>query len=331
MTNGKQSFIDFAKEEILKNLPEDTCCKKAWLAGAVKAIGSLQPQKAGYVVVFEYEEADYLSAVAQLIKGLYFTPVELAKKGKEKRAELSVTVPHNVAELLLTDTGIVTVDEEGPHFTEGVNAEVIRNKCCAASFLKSLFLVTGKANVPSKRMVGEEKMESNGGGYYLEFVLADELLAEFVQRVLAALDVTARTVERKSKWAVYVKDSEDISALFALFGANETVMYIQEIMVERIVVENLNRQINRDTANADKAAMAAAKQLVAINLIAEVKGLDSLPEHLRELAEMRIANPTATADFFVENIVGISKSGINHRFRRLIEMADELKKAKEGN
>ena len=128
--------------------------------------------------------------------------------------------------------------------------------------------------------------------------------------------------ERAGKFVVYLKDSENISKAFALMDAAETVLYIEEIIVERIFNNNLNRQNNCKTANTDKIVTAAANQVVAINRIQERQGLDSLPDKLKELACLRLQNPMASLDFFTERL-GISKSGINHRFRKIMAIASQ--------
>lgn len=323
----KVKFTVCAKNEMLKNQPTEVCCAKAWLAAAVKATGSLNLAKTGMNVVFESDDYDYMMSVVHAIKLLYSLPVELISqrgKGAKKSAAFMVKLGKTQSETLLFDVGIWEKGEDDmPCFSRGVRKEIVRKECCAKAFLRSVFVATGSANVPPKLIGESDSVESSGGGYYLEFVLSDEILAEVVSGLLKSLGVPAKTTERKEKFVVYQKDSEIISNTFALLGAHEAVMYMQEIMVERTLSANLNRQSNIAAANADKTVIAATKQVLAIQTIDKTSGLDKLPDTLKEIAVLRLENPTAGLDFFAGRL-GITKSGVNHRFRKLVQMAEEI-------
>lgn len=114
---------------------------------------------------------------------------------------------------------------------------------------------------------------------------------------------------------MYVKESEVISNFFALLGASETVLYMQDVMIERLVNNNVNRKSNCSVANMDKTAIASTKQLLAIENIEKNFGVKRLSEELRSLIALRKEYPEATLDFFAEKL-GVSKSCINHRFRK---------------
>ncbi len=328
----KVKFTVCAKNEMLRNQPAEACCAKAWLAAAIKATGSLHLTKGGRNLIFESDDYDYMVSVVKALKLLYSLPVELTAahgKNAKKNGAFSVKLGKTQSETLLADAGIMATDEEGlPYLVRGVKPETVRRECCARAFLRSMFLATGSANVPPKLIGESESVESSGGGYYLEFVLSDEILAEVVSALLNGLGVPAKTTERKEKFVVYQKDSEIISNTFALLGAHEAVMYMQEIMVERTLSANLNRQSNIAAANADKTMIAATKQVLAIQTIEKTCGLEKLPAQLKDIAELRLENPTANMDFFADRL-GITKSGVNHRFRKLVAMADEFDKSND--
>ena len=322
---AKLSFTAFAKQQIAAAFPQKDCCRKAWLAAAVKATASIKVDKSGYCLVFESEDLNYLRTIVDVVKYFYRTDVEIAaakNKGIKKGYGYTLRIQKGLTSRLLEDCSVFKNTEDGYIINEAVDASVIRGECCRRNFLKSLFLATGNANVPSKIMGSEEKLQSGGTGYYLEFLLSDELLASFTIDIFATFGITARMSERAGKFVVYLKDSENISKAFALMDAAETVLYIEEIIVERIFNNNLNRQNNCKTANTDKIVTAAANQVVAINRIQERQGLDSLPDKLKELACLRLQNPMASLDFFTERL-GISKSGINHRFRKIMAIASQ--------
>lgn len=325
----KLNFNQYAKTEILAKTPEDKCCKLGWLCAAVKACGSLTLSKKGASVVFESSNYDYVKSIIHIIKSLYFATLDAEMKnvnsGLVKGRIFTVKVPVGHTRTILTDLGIF-VDEPDGTFSIScdISENVIQKTCCAKFFLASLFVATGSANVPSKIIGETEDIESSGNGYYLEYLLNDENFSEQVIRLLKHFGIVAKMTERNGKSVVYVKDSEAISNFFALLGASDTVLYMQDIIVERLLSNNLNRKSNCEVGNYDKIAIASAKQIIAINNIEKKLGLEKLPEKLRELAELRLNNPTASLDFFVEAFGDVSKSGINHRFRKLLSISETL-------
>lgn len=331
----KRNFNQHAKAELLANLPESTCCKVAWLAAAVKAIGNLSLEKNGASLVFESDDFDYIQTIIACIKNVYFATLEAnvvkGKNGIKKAKIFNVKVPYGHTSTILKDTAVMEEDAEGLlALNSGIANRVVQSECCAKNFLKSLFIATGSANVPTKIIGEDEDIKSNGKDYYLEFALSDEPFAEDLIKLLENLSIYAKIIERKGKYIVYVKESEAISNFFAFLNANETVLYMQDIIVERLVNNNLNRKSNCEVANIDKIAIASTKQIIAIKKIDKEMGLENLPDKLRELALLRLKNPTATLDFFVKKLGGeVSKSGINHRFRKIISIADNLEKTEQ--
>ncbi|MEG1612939.1 MAG: DNA-binding protein WhiA [Clostridia bacterium] len=328
---NKLNFTQYAKNELLSNLPENSCCRLAWLSAAIKAIGSLQLSKKGVSLFFESANYDYVKSIVQFIKNLYFASLDIEikdiKSGLQKGKHFMVKVPSGHTLTILTDTGIIKDEESGGfEINGGINPKMVFEECCAKNFLKSMFIALGSANVPTKIIGEDDDVESSGNGYYLEYQLSDELLSEDLVKLLEHFDISAKLTERNNKYVVYVKENEAISNFFALLSANETVLYMQDIIVERLLNNNLNRKSNCEVGNYDKTAIASSKQTIAINHIAETIGLHKLPDKLRILSELRLRNPTAPLDFFVENIgEEITKSGINHRFRKIISISDSLK------
>lgn len=325
----KLNFNQYAKSEILEKVPEDKCCKLGWLCAAVKACGSLSLSKKGASVVFETSNYEYVKSIIGIIKSLYFATLDAEVKninsGLVKGRVFTVKVPSGHTRTMLTDLGIFVDEPDGTFsISDDIGEHIVQKACCAKSFLASLFVAIGSANVPSKIIGETEDVESSGNGYYLEYLLNDENFSEHVIRLLKHFEILAKMTERNGKSVVYVKDSEAISNFFALLGANDTVLYMQDIIVERLLSNNLNRKSNCEVGNFDKIAIASAKQIVAINNIEKKLGLEKLPEKLRELAELRLNNPTASLDFFVEKVNDVSKSGINHRFRKLLSISEDL-------
>ena len=131
---------------------------------------------------------------------------------------------------------------------------------------------------------------------------------------------------RKNIYVLYIKDSESIKDLLALLGAFSSVFTLTNEMATRGLRNTINRQVNCINANISKTVEASLKQVEAINLINKKIGLDSLPEDLQEVAVLRLANQQESLDELLKlSTLKLTKSGLNHRFRRILKIAQILK------
>ena len=131
---------------------------------------------------------------------------------------------------------------------------------------------------------------------------------------------------RKRLFVLYLKDSEAIKDLLALVGASDAVMALADEMAKRGLRNTVNRQVNCITANIYKTVEASLKQINAIKYINKKIGLESLPEDLQEVAVLRLANPQESMEELLKlSTIKLTKSGLNHRFRRILKIADFLR------
>lgn len=181
------------------------------------------------------------------------------------------------------------------------------------AFLRRAFLDTGSMSDPEK-------------GYHLEFVCSDGEEADLIVSALAAYEIRAKIVPRKKYQVVYIKESEDISTLLNVIGAHVSLMELENMRILKGVRNSVNRKVNCEAANITKAVNAAAKQVEDIEYIKGHYGFDSLPDHLRQMAELRLEYPDATLKELGEYLTpAVGKSGVNHRLRKLGELAEKLK------
>lgn len=182
----------------------------------------------------------------------------------------------------------------------------------AACFIRGVFIKCGFVSNP-------------GGNNELTMTFADDF-GFYVNAVLENYNLEAKTGKRKGRLILYYKGSEQIEDFLAFIGAAKFALIFMEQMVIKELRGNANRITNAETANLDRTAKAAAEQCEAINLIITKKEYSKLPSELKECADFRMANPDMSLDelrpLFSKPI---SKSGLNHRFRRLIELAEHLK------
>lgn len=179
--------------------------------------------------------------------------------------------------------------------------------CDRRSFLRGLLLASGSISFSSS-------------GAHVEFVLRTADAADAVQAWLAELDVRALRSARRGREIVYLKGQEEIAALLRLVGANRGVLELETRRVERDVQARLNRLLNAEEANLDRTVRAAGRQLSAIDRLEAEGRLATLAIGLREAAAARRRMPDADLDTLA-SALGVSRSAVNHRLRRLVELA----------
>lgn len=183
----------------------------------------------------------------------------------------------------------------------------------ARAFLREAFLEMGSMSNPEK-------------GYHLEFVCENESQAEKIIKTMQIFDIEAKTVQRKRYTIVYLKESEDIVELLNVMGAHVCLMNLENLRILKDMRNSINRRVNCEAANISKTVSAANKQIEDIQYIKEHYGFDDLSENLRQVAETRLAYPDATLKELGAYLVPpVGKSGVNHRLRKLSELADSIR------
>jgi hypothetical protein len=161
-------------------------------------------------------------------------------------------------------------------------------------------------------------------GYHLEFVCASLEQANQLVDTLLIFDIKAKIVQRKKYQVVYIKESEEIVELLNVIGAHISLMNLENLRILKDMRNSINRRVNCEAANITKTVNAATKQIDDIEYIKEHYGFENLTENLREMAILRLELPEATLSELGQNL-NIGKSGVNHRLRKLSELADSLR------
>ena len=147
-----------------------------------------------------------------------------------------------------------------------------------------------------------------------------------LEKLIASFQITAKIVERKNHYVVYLKESDAISDMLNLLGAHEALMKFENVRILKGMRENIQRQVNCETANLQKTVSASVRQIQDIEYVRSHSGFSGLPDGLREIAELRLEYPNAT----LKELAGmlhtpVGKSGVNHRLRKLSALADVLR------
>ena len=180
------------------------------------------------------------------------------------------------------------------------------------ALVRGTFLGGGSLNNPNNK-------------YHLEIFFELKVNAEYIYNVLKEFYIKSKILIRKKGFSIYIKEAEEISKLLALIGANKAVLNFEEIRVERDTRNNINRLVNCETANLNKTINASVTQINAIKYLKQRKKFEELPDTLKEIAEVRLKNPDASLvelGQMLQNPIG--KSGVNHRFKKICEIAEEL-------
>lgn len=180
------------------------------------------------------------------------------------------------------------------------------------ALIRGIFLGSGSINDPTKK-------------YHLEILSKNKDVAQYIQNILKSFNIKAKILEMNN--TIYIKEGEEISKFLAFIGAQKSVLKYEEIRVMREIRNNVNRQVNCETANLNKTISASVMQIEAINYLKKVKKYEELPTGLQEIAELRLEYPEMSLKdlgSLLEKPLG--KSGVNHRLKKIIEIADEAKK-----
>lgn len=308
------SFSSDCKKELCLFKPEKSCCLISELCALYGALGSLSLLGRGQVNVQFASESMAVSRriYTLLTKALKLTPqlhyISHARFGGKRKCVLTLGPVQSPA--FLTALKMMTVDDEGRYTLRSTTPKIALTRgCCMRAFLRGAFLGGGALSNPEQ-------------SYHLELSYRDDDMRESMARCIQRLELPVKQSARKGKGYLYLKQSDQIVTFLTALGAHQTVMEIENLRVKRQVIGTVNRAINCDNANLQKQMNASDDQLRAIMLLAEQDGLKGLPKSLQEIAVARLNAPDATLAQLGESLTPpIGKSGVNHRMRRLMELA----------
>ena len=305
------SFTAEVKHEIARisgeELPE--------LAALIRMDGSIQIVNKSLALRIRIYLGDLARKIYSLIKKQFKLDMQIMVR-KDNHFDIN----HNIYELFLPpqpglndflyDLGLL--DEER-NLIFKIKDEFINNRKCQRAYIRGAFLGGGSVNKPNSE-------------YHLEFRCEHRGFAEDLIKLLTRFDIEGHLTEHNNKHIVYLKNFEDVTTILNIIGAHKALLKMEDKYIMKSLKNNINRKVNFETANLDKTIEAAMLQLEDIELIESKKGLDSLSNGLREIAVLRKGNPYANFKELGELLTPkLSKTGVNHRMRRIKKIADKLR------
>lgn len=291
---------------------------KAELMALIRMNGSLGIANRNMILNVQTESPAIARRIYSLLKQFYQVESEIVvrRKMKLKKNNQYVVRLRYHAQEILSDLGIL----EGFQIKEKVSMTLLKDDLMIRSYLRGAFLAGGSVNNPETSR------------YHLEIYSLYEEHNEMIAQMINRYRLNARTTARRSGYIVYLKEAEKIAEFLQLIGATNGMLKFENIRIVRDMRNSVNRLVNCENANMDKVANASNRQIENIRLIDSMVGLDSLPEKLRAIAETRLAHQEVSLKELGVLVPGgpISKSGVNHRLRKLNAYAEELRQAKSN-
>ena len=300
------SFASDVKDEICREKLSRACCIRAEAYGALLFCNTFTTERVR-IVTQNPSVAQHLPKLFRRAFGVSFDvrPADLNAGG---RLSFEINSPPSMA-VILDAYGYARENSISHH----INFAVLEESCCHAAFLRGAFLVGGSVTDPEKR-------------YHLEIGTTHIHVQRELQALLLEMELEGKTTSRGANYITYFKRSETIADLLTTVGAPLSAMEIMNAKLEKSLRNGMNRWSNCDVANVDKAVEAAQTQIEAIRRLG-MDGLEALPEKLRDTARMRVDNPELSLSQLAE-LAGVSKSCMNHRLRKLSELAHQMEESR---
>lgn len=311
------TFSSKIKDELSRTEICDILSAKAETAALVRTMGYVTLKGFNKMQIeFSTENAAVARRIFRLLKTAFeiSTQVSVEKTNRlKKHNNYIIKIEDHLSKEFLQETKIdVNNDFNIMTFDFGVPKDLTKNEACKRAYIKGAFMGCGSISDPEK-------------SYHAEFVNNREEHAKGICKLLEGFGIKGKTIFRKNYYVTYIKESEQISDLLALMGANNAVLEFENVRAVKETRNQINRVINCETANLDKIVDTSMRQINNIKVLKKYKAIDKLPEHLRELAYLRLKHTNASLKELGEMLnPPLGKSGVNHRLRKIEEIAEEV-------
>lgn len=312
------SFSSRVKEELSRQMSSARHCQIAEVASIISLCGRVQiDENDRFLIEISTENEAVARKYFTLLKKTFNIKADIVIRRNaylRRNPAYVVTVSQDEdAKKVLLAAKLLDSQGQVEENLSVVKNRVIQNSCCRRAFIRGAFLASGSISDPERF-------------YHFEIACLTEEKAVQIRDVIATFDIDARIVVRKKYFVVYVKEGGQIVDLLNVMEAPQALMEFENIRIVKEMRGSVNRQVNCETANINKTVSAAVKQLEDITYIRDAIGFDSLPENLAQMAAARLERPEATLKELGESLdPPVGKSGVNHRLRKLSNLAEDLR------
>lgn len=303
------SFSGKVKEELGSHVSRARHCQIAELAALFGCCGKIVREENGkFSAKFVTENLTVAKKYSILVKKAFSFQIDMSVRGHQYF-------------VYILDTDDALKFFQALKCLEGkalVHELVVQRSCCKRAFVRGLFLACGSVTDPER-------------GYHLEMALGSLGKATEALQLLKAFDVEARIVERKKNYIVYVKEGSRIVDLLNVMEAHVALMAFENVRIVKEMRNTINRKVNCETANIKKTVSASARQIADIQYIKDTSGFGTLPKGLADIANLRLEHAEVSLKELGSMLEPpIGKSGVNHRLRRLSEIAADMRSRDTG-
>ena len=297
-------------------------CLLAEISAMIIMSGEIRYESSEFNIKFHTENAAIARKYFTIIKKAFNINTEVVcntyKKSGKKQTYMIRTKTSDDAERILKATTLLKYENGKYTIRNHIDANIIQNICCKRAYLRGAFLGAGSLSDPEK-------------GYHLEFVHQTEQEAEFLKALMYTLDIDPKILPRKNNYIVYLKEGTQIVDLLNIMGAHIALMELENVRIVKEVRNNVNRIVNCETANLKKTVSAAVRQVQDIEFIQNTIGISALPDNLQQIANYRLEYSSSSLKELGELLSPpVGKSGVNHRLKKISEIADEVRETRGG-
>ncbi|MCI6533423.1 DNA-binding protein WhiA [Bariatricus sp. SGI.019] len=290
------SFSGKIREELLQHYAKARHCNLAELSAIVHMTGAFSQDKKGICVMkLHTENLGVARKCFTLLEKTFNIRTDIAIRRNMSKGSCNYYIFAKGEELL------------------AVKNTIVQAVCCKRAYIRGAFIASGSMSDPSK-------------SYHFEIVCNTQDQAEHLKNMINSFDMEAKIVSRKKTYVVYLKEGSQIVDILNVMEAHVALMELENVRIMKEMRNSVNRKVNCETANINKTVSAAVRQIEDIKYIQDTVGFEKLPEGLKDVALTRLAYRDATLKELGELLeTPLGKSGVNHRLRKLSEIAEKLR------
>ncbi len=311
------SFSSNVKNELSHHFGKARHCNVAELAAIINLCGQILSIRGQICLKIQTEKVYIARKYFTLLKKTFNIDSEVSVRNntrlKKNKVYTLIVKDQKKIEKLMRETGFQKDSEPEFSLEKHIDADIVKRVCCKRAFIRGAFLAAGSLSDPEK-------------SYHMEFVNQSRNMAESMRDIINSFGMDSKIVERKGHSIVYLKEGEQIVDLLNIMEAHVSLMELENVRILKDMRNSVNRRVNCEAANIGKIVKASVKQTDNIRYIMENMDISELPDTLIETAELRLKYPDASLKELGDMMCPkVGKSGVNHRLRKLNEIANELK------